>query len=181
MWIYCVTCKTTGKKYVGKTKRLVSTRWTAHCYDAFKRNLDTYFARAIRKHGKEDFVLETLEECETIDLLSQREIYWIGILDTYNNGYNSTKGGDGGIGVKWSEEARKRQSVARTGMKFSDTHKINLSKTHRGKSTWNKGLHDYILYTRFAKAQCSHSLPLAPYDLKLQGRLIHSPDSILFL
>jgi hypothetical protein len=25
-------------------------------------------------------------------------------------------------------------------MKFSDTHKINLSKTHRGKSTWNKGL-----------------------------------------
>lgn len=140
MWIYCITSKTTGKKYVGKTKRPISTRWAAHCYDAFKRGLNTHFARAIRKYGKDDFVIELLELCSDLSQLSMREIYWIQTQDSYCNGYNSTKGGDGGIGIRWSEEARKRQSDTRMGMKFSKEHKANLSEAHKGKPSWNKGI-----------------------------------------
>lgn len=140
MWIYCITSKTTGKKYVGKTKRPISTRWAAHCYDAFKRGLNTHFARAIRKYGKDDFVIELLELCSDLSQLSMREIYWIQTQDSYCNGCNSTKGGDGGIGIRWSEEARKRQSDARMGMKFSKEHRANLSKAREGKTSWNKGL-----------------------------------------
>lgn len=139
MWIYCITNQTTGKKYVGKTKRPVSTRWAVHCYDAFKRRLDTHFARAIRKHGKEDFHAEILESCPE-PTSCEREKWWIDTLDTYHNGYNSTKGGDGGAGTKWSDEARERQSQSRMGMKFSAEHKANLSKAHKGKASWNKGV-----------------------------------------
>jgi group I intron endonuclease len=140
MWIYCITNKTTGKKYIGKTKRPVSTRWASHCYDAFKRQLDTHFARALRQHGKNDFIIEVVEECADVCHLSERERFWIESFDTYHNGYNSTKGGDGGLGIKWSEEAKKRQSKNRIGMKFSEEHKTNLSKSHQGKPPWNKGL-----------------------------------------
>lgn len=140
MWIYCITNKTTGKKYIGKTKRPVSIRWASHCHDAFKRKLDTHFARAIRQHGRDDFIVEVIEECVDADSLSKREIFWIETMNTYHNGYNSTKGGDGGLGVKWSEEAKKRQSKNRIGMKFSEQHKANLSKSHQGKSSWNKGV-----------------------------------------
>lgn len=140
MWIYCITNKTTGKKYIGKTKRSVSIRWASHCHDALKRKLDTHFARAIRQHGKNDFIVEVIEECIDFDHLSEREIFWIETMNTYHDGYNSTKGGDGGLGIKWSEEAKKRQSKNRTGMKFSEQHKANLSKSHKGKPSWNKAL-----------------------------------------
>lgn len=140
MWIYCITNKTTGKKYVGKTKRRVSSRWSAHCHDALKRGLNTHFARAVRKYGKEDFVVEILEKCNSIPDLNSRETWWIETVDSYRNGYNSTRGGDGGSGIKWSEEARKKQSEIRLGMKFSEEHKANLSRAHQGKSSWNKGL-----------------------------------------
>jgi len=46
----------------------------------------------MRKYGIEHFSIELLEETNNP---SEREIYWIEKLDTFHNGYNATKGGDG--------------------------------------------------------------------------------------
>ncbi len=50
--------------------------------------------RAMRKHGKENFQIEAIEECDN-EVLNEREIYWISEKDSYHNGYNATLGGDG--------------------------------------------------------------------------------------
>ena len=51
-----------------------------------------YIKRAIHKYGRDKFHITLLEECP-IDLLNEREKYWISFYDSYNNGYNLTKGG----------------------------------------------------------------------------------------
>ena len=46
----------------------------------------------MRKYGIEHFKIELVEETENP---VEREIYWIGFYDGYNQGYNATMGGDG--------------------------------------------------------------------------------------
>lgn len=56
---------------------------------------------AIKKHGKENFIRETLEFCTSANV-NERKIYWISELSTTNKkiGYNITKGGNGvGSGI----------------------------------------------------------------------------------
>lgn len=48
--------------------------------------------KAIFKYGKVNFKIEELEKCN-LDILDEREIYYINLYDSYNNGYNLTKGG----------------------------------------------------------------------------------------
>ena len=46
----------------------------------------------MRKYGVVNFHIELIEETNNPE---ERETYWINKLDTYNNGYNATLGGDG--------------------------------------------------------------------------------------
>lgn len=47
---------------------------------------------AIRKYGKENFLVYIIEECPD-ELLNEKECYYIEKFDTYYNGYNLTLGG----------------------------------------------------------------------------------------
>jgi group I intron endonuclease len=50
-------------------------------------------SKAINKYGKDNFLVEELEECP-IELLDEREAYWIKYYDTYGEkGYNCNGGG----------------------------------------------------------------------------------------
>ena len=136
--IYLLINTQTGLGYVGKTTFSLRERWRRHCYDAHKRKLQTYLARAIRKYGERAFEIRKLEECVTN--LSEREKYWIQELRTYEHGYNLTLGGEGIPGIKRSDETKRKISNANKGRKFSKEHKKNLSRSKRGRPSWNKGL-----------------------------------------
>jgi hypothetical protein len=43
---------------------------------------------AIKKYGKSSFTKEILEECETIEHLNEREIYWISLFNSTDNNFN---------------------------------------------------------------------------------------------
>jgi len=58
--------------------------------DALNNILDTHFARAIRKYGKENFIIEMIDTAESQDELNQKEQYWIRYYDSVNKGYNET-------------------------------------------------------------------------------------------
>lgn len=51
----------------------------------------------MREYGIDNFYIEILEECDYAKL-SEREIYWIEQYDSYNQGYNMTKGGESNRG-----------------------------------------------------------------------------------
>ena len=91
MYIYSITNIKNNKKYVGMTSKsiLESTEYYGS---------GLYIKRAIKKQGKQDFVKEILEICETIEELKKQEVYWIyKIKCKHPIGYNLTDGGDGVI------------------------------------------------------------------------------------
>ena len=92
-FIYVITNKINGRQYVGKTNQTVERRFKQHIKDR-TRFCDRPLYRAINKYGPENFFVETLEECSEEES-ANLEIYWIGKLDTYKNGYNATLGGEG--------------------------------------------------------------------------------------
>lgn len=94
-YIYKITCKISGKAYIGKTTKTVRGRWKAHLSDSTKKRCENRpLYRAIRKYGVDAFTVETLEEVD-LENLSEREAYWIEHFHTYTGGYNATTGGDG--------------------------------------------------------------------------------------
>ena len=95
--IYKITNTINNKGYVGKTAQKPEKRWKAHLYSA-KTNGPMAISRAIRKHGEKNFKFEVIEEC-SVEEMNLKETYWIGRLDTFKNGYNSTLGGEGIVGA----------------------------------------------------------------------------------
>ena len=53
MWIYKITNIQNNKVYIGQTIRPVQDRFNRHISDALHDIIDTHFARAIKKYGKE--------------------------------------------------------------------------------------------------------------------------------
>ena len=90
MYIYKITNKVNGKVYIGQSIRPIEQRFQRHINDAVNNILDTHFARAIRKYGKENFYIELVETCDNQTELNLRERYWIRKYDSINNGYNET-------------------------------------------------------------------------------------------
>lgn len=105
-YIYKVTNKINGKIYIGQTIQSVKDRWYRHCRKSgiSKAELNTHFKRAILKYGKENFMIETIEVCDSTKL-NDREKFYISYYNSYINGYNSTIGGqDGSKPFKTSKE-----------------------------------------------------------------------------
>ena len=106
MLIYVIRNKHNGKPYVGQTQRTLEERIYEH-----RHGKTLYIDRAIRKIGWENFTVEVIEVCSTLEELNEREIYWICKLNSKKpNGYNMTDGGSNTIGWHHSEETKKRIS-----------------------------------------------------------------------
>lgn len=96
-YIYKITNDINDKLYIGKTTKSLQERFQEHFRDSQKARCEKRpLYNAIQKYGIEHFKISLIEECD-IDQLSTREQYWIDFYDTYCNGYNATKGGDGTI------------------------------------------------------------------------------------
>ena len=90
MWIYKITNIQNNKVYIGQSIRPIEQRFKRHINDALNNILDTHFARAIRKYGKENFIIEEIDSAKTQDELSKKEQYWIQYYNAVEEGYNET-------------------------------------------------------------------------------------------
>ena len=96
MFIYLTTNIKDGKRYVGQSSFLVEDK--PNYIGSGKK-----FIAALKYHGKENFTRVILErDIKHLDVLNEREVYWIAYYKTYDNArdYNLTKGGDGSVGHK---------------------------------------------------------------------------------
>lgn len=92
-FIYKITNNVNGKVYIGQTIQTVKERFYQHCATKCSDSvLNMAIHRAIKKYGKSNFTIEVIEEVDK-DSLNDREKFWIEYYNSYNNGYNSTRGG----------------------------------------------------------------------------------------
>ena len=95
-FIYKITNTINGKSYIGQIIQNVKERFYQHCATKCSKAVSNMaIHRAIKKYGKSNFTVEVIEEINSANL-NDRERYWIKYYNSYNNGYNSTKGGQDG-------------------------------------------------------------------------------------
>jgi group I intron endonuclease len=107
--IYKITNIINEKKYIGCTIYPINKRFEEHIYRCLKSDSNTKFCNSIRKYGVENFNIELIEECE-ISIIYEREKFYITEFKTYDDGLNSTVGGEGCLGYIHSPEIRKKIS-----------------------------------------------------------------------
>lgn len=94
-YIYKIINKVTGEKYVGQTTNF-SRRIGDHFYQLKKHTHRNFkLQKAFDEYGEENFVIEKQKYNLTKDELNELEIEEIEKEDSYEHGYNMTRGGGG--------------------------------------------------------------------------------------
>lgn len=107
--IYKITNKQNNKIYIGKSQN-IEQRWQYHIYNyKTKTEWNKPLYKAFRKYGIDNFSFEIIEEINPYNNkeADKKEKYWINYYDSFNNGYNATLGGDGGITCNMREKIGK--------------------------------------------------------------------------
>lgn len=123
MIIYKTTNKVNGKYYIGQDKNN-NTEYLGS---------GLLLERAINKYGKENFIKEVIEYCESLTELDEKEIFWIGKLNARDTsiGYNIAKGGTGGDTISKNprrNEIRKNKSIKNIEMYKDKTNHPSYGK-----------------------------------------------------
>jgi len=137
MYIYCITNKVNGKKYIGQTTKTPEYRFGKHVGMAGKNGQTIH--KAIAKYGKDSFVLEVLDEASSYPELLQKEQDWIKKLNTKIDGYNETDGGEGSWGRVISEKTREkhRRNILKRYEDPDYRKKVSASTKTGMKKWWN--------------------------------------------
>ena len=135
MKVYQIVNKINNKVYIGITTRSLKERFNQHKYSRY--SMDTKFSRALKKYGIENFEIQLIEdEITSLKELYEKEKYYISKYNSYNNGYNSTLGGDGCKTVAVSaEEIVNEYSILKSSTKVAESLGI-------GENTVLRVLHD---------------------------------------
>jgi len=119
--LYIATNRVNGKVYIGQTRQSFARRKSRHLWDA-ARNSPCRFHAAIRTYGPEAFEFKMLAIGPVGGWLSEMEIRTIEAYNSFNSGYNDTKGGEG-----------TRGSMARLGKTHTPEARAKISAARRGK------------------------------------------------
>lgn len=132
--VYIHTNLKNGKKYVGVTSKTPAKRW-GHTGTGYKSN--KHFWNAIKFYGWNNFSHLVLYKNLDLNQASELEKLFIALYKTNNPdfGYNHTNGGE--KQQKFSEETRRKMSIAGKGKIITEEWRKHLSEAgkghHRGK------------------------------------------------
>lgn len=141
MKIYCIENKLDGKKYVGLTKGTIERRYKSHRDIARSvKAKKHHIHKAMALYGINNFICYEIDSANSYEELCEKEKHWIQLLNTKNNGYNETLGGDGGLGCKHTEETKKLLSELskKQWSEFSEDRKKELIDKFNATKIGNK-------------------------------------------
>jgi len=141
--IYEIVNKSNGHRYIGSAKNLIK-RWATHKWALTRnRHHSIYFQNAWNKYGRDAFEFNVLAICP-IDLLIYYEQQFINQM---NPEYNIAPVAGSSLGIKATDETKRKMSVARRGNKYAlgfkhtDETRRKISEGGKGKVPWIKGKH----------------------------------------
>lgn len=135
MIIYRIVNNINGKTYVGLTKKALSERIAAHVFNK------SHLGNALRKYGLDSFSVSVIDAADTVEVLKEKEIYWIAKLNCkYPHGYNYTDGGDGLVNPP--KEVRAKISAASIRNETGKALVLAGEETRfkKGQEAYNKGM-----------------------------------------
>lgn len=172
--IYIIKNKINDKVYIGQTIMSVHERFMSHKKPSVLKQRSTYkLYNAMNKYGIDNFYVETLEENVPLDELDELEIKYISQYDSYNNGYNSTPGGDGRLINKINNE-EKVLKMAQKGIKaqeIADVFNVN-------KATIFRTLHKLGFYYHASQEEMKELFNLGFTNLEIGELLKCDPDTV---
>jgi group I intron endonuclease len=131
VYIYKITNKINNKIYIGQTIHSIHSRFLKHKTIARVKNSD-YKAihKAINKYGEDNFLLELVEECHSMEELNNKETEYIKQFNSLSpNGYNLCTGGFNKIPspetIQKIKDTRKRRAITRIHMKTGERRTYN--------------------------------------------------------
>jgi group I intron endonuclease len=107
--IYKITNKENGSIYIGCTINSLEKRFGEHLSRCFSSTHKSKLYNSMKKYGQENFTIELIEECD-LSVIYETEKKYVEQYDSYNNGLNSTIGGEGCLGYTHSSEIRQKIS-----------------------------------------------------------------------
>jgi group I intron endonuclease len=186
-----------GKVYIGQTRKKLHERIADHKYNSKLK--DGHFQRAIRKYGFDKFIWSIIDTAESFEELNEKEAYCVDYYDSYNNGYNSTVGGEDNpmnhaeirekisvaknkwyekagnngafLGKNHTEETKKKMRKAALGRKRSEEDRAKQGKSRR------KGIEDGTITFPTGKDH-PNSIQIEQVDIDT-GEVINTFDSIV--
>ena len=158
--IYGIHNIVNDKWYVGQSID-IERRWKHHKWGLTNEyHYNRHLLRAWNTYGESSFEFVVLEECETFDLLADKEKHWINTYNALNNGYNLCEGGNTPIGRIVPDEVKLAESIARQGNKnpfygkhHTEKHKKMISERQLGEKNHMYGKYG-ILNPHSRKVRC---------------------------
>jgi group I intron endonuclease len=134
--IYKILNLTTKKVYIGSSTN-IEKRIKRHLMELKNNNhYNIHLQRAYNCDGKDAFCFDVLEECGE-EILTEREEYYINVLNAIECGYNMNPKGNrppSWLGKKHKESTLLKMSKAQKGKKISQYVKDVASSTHKNKT-----------------------------------------------
>lgn len=126
--IYQIRNLVNDKRYIGSAVHL-ARRWRQHRCDLAKGRHNPKLQNAWRKYGEASFAFEVIEIVEDCSRLIEREQFFI---DHEKPEYNVSQTAGSNYGVRWSDEVRRRMSVANRLVWESPGYRQKMSDAHKG-------------------------------------------------
>lgn len=129
--VYSIANTTNNHRYIGYTSKTIGERMSAHFCAASCKKPKMVIGCAIKKYGKDKFRVEIIKDGLSIDEAYQLEMK---LIEELKPEYNVSTGGRNPFhGVKFTDERRRRQSLAQKGRKLSEEALATL-RAVRGRS-----------------------------------------------
>jgi group I intron endonuclease len=134
--------------YIGSAVN-IADRWRLHLLELRRNNhRNSRLQNHYNKYGDSDFSFSILLGCDKQDLLKIEQYF----LDSCNPWFNICKTAGSKLGVKATEETRRKLSVSHKGKPSNMKGKRHTKEAkeqnrlkHIGKTPWNKGLKNWMI------------------------------------